>query len=386
MWRKVKLGEVAKVIAGQSPQGEHYNKEGKGTPFYQGKKDYGERYLSEPTVWTSVVTKLAEGGDILMSVRAPVGALNIAPQRVCIGRGLAAIRANSEVHRDFLFYALSSLVHKLEGSAGAIFNSVNKKQIEDIEISIPSLAEQQRIVAKLDAAFAEIDRAIEIAEQRLSFTEDAFGKIVDAEFDVIRRNFLECRLGDVVSSFEYGTSTKCHKIGRFPVLRMGNMQSGKFKLDDLVYLDDESELRKYSVSVGDVFFNRTNSPLHVGKSAIYEHEHECLFAGYLIRLNFSANIVDGWFLNYYLNSPRTRQFGYGVMTSSVNQANINASKLKSYPYLRVDLKNQKEISRKLHEVESLFDEAVNNLKRIRQLYTSLKSALLTQELQPSEAA
>jgi type I restriction enzyme S subunit len=157
MWKTVKLGSIATVIAGQSPKGEYYNKEGKGTPFYQGKKDYGERFLNKPTVWTSVVTKLAEKDDILMSVRAPVGALNIATEQICIGRGLAAIRPTTDVMHDYLFYSLLQIASDLEGSAGAIFNSINKSQIESIPIPLPPLAEQQRIVDKLDVAYAQIE-------------------------------------------------------------------------------------------------------------------------------------------------------------------------------------------------------------------------------------
>src|SRR5690554_3779659 len=91
-WRTVGLGEVAEVTAGQSPPGKYYNDVGEGLPFYQGKKDFGYRLLGPPTKWTSVTTKTAEAGDILMSVRAPVGPVNFATQTICIGRGLAGIR------------------------------------------------------------------------------------------------------------------------------------------------------------------------------------------------------------------------------------------------------------------------------------------------------
>lgn len=154
--KRVKLGSIATVIAGQSPKGEYYNKEGRGTPFYQGKKDYGKRYLNEPKVWTDKVTKLAEKDDILLSVRAPVGALNIATQQICIGRGLAAIRPSTKILNDYLFYSLLLISNKLEGSSGAIFNSINKSQIEALEVTLPSIEEQQNIVDKLDAALEKI--------------------------------------------------------------------------------------------------------------------------------------------------------------------------------------------------------------------------------------
>ena len=100
------LGEIANIIAGQSPQSEYYNSEGLGLPFYQGKKEYGEKYLLSPSVWTSSITKESVKGDILMSVRAPVGDINLNPyEKICIGRGLAAIKSNSDdVMQNYLYY------------------------------------------------------------------------------------------------------------------------------------------------------------------------------------------------------------------------------------------------------------------------------------------
>ena len=88
----VPLGQVATVIAGQSPPGHSYNDTGEGVPFYQGKTEFGELFIDGPKKWTTEPRKFADEGDILMSVRAPVGPVNLAPQKLCIGRGLAAIR------------------------------------------------------------------------------------------------------------------------------------------------------------------------------------------------------------------------------------------------------------------------------------------------------
>ena len=166
MWETALLGDIATVIAGQSPQSRHYNKGGNGMPFYQGKKDYGKKYLNPPTVWTTKVTKQAIKGDILMSVRAPVGALNIATHEICIGRGLAAIRVNDKVTLDYLYLALLSVSDELVGSPGAVFNSINKEQVENIPLPLPPLVEQKRIATKLDSAFAEIDKAIASTERK----------------------------------------------------------------------------------------------------------------------------------------------------------------------------------------------------------------------------
>jgi type I restriction enzyme S subunit len=103
-WQIKTIGDVCDVIAGQSPEGKFYNSEGNGLPFYQGKKDFGEKFIEAPTTWTIQTTKVAREGDILMSVRAPVGPVNFATDDICIGRGLAVIRSSPELNRDFLFY------------------------------------------------------------------------------------------------------------------------------------------------------------------------------------------------------------------------------------------------------------------------------------------
>ncbi|MBW6510985.1 MAG: restriction endonuclease subunit S [Desulfuromonadaceae bacterium] len=123
-WEVKKLGEVAEVIAGQSPEGSFYNSSGDGLPFYQGKKEFNERFIGAPTTWTSQITKVALEGDVLMSVRAPVGPVNFATQKICIGRGLAAIRSNKHLDRDFLFYFLLSKQDEISGTEGAVFASI----------------------------------------------------------------------------------------------------------------------------------------------------------------------------------------------------------------------------------------------------------------------
>ena len=166
-WEIKKLGDVCKVIAGQSPEGKFYNGEGKGVPFYQGKKDFGEKFIEAPSTWTTQTTKIAKEGDILMSVRAPVGPVNFATEEVCIGRGLAAIRSSAVLDRDFLFYQLRHLEPDIAGREGAVFASINKAEIEALPLAFAPLPEQQRIVSILDDAFEKIATAKANAEKNI---------------------------------------------------------------------------------------------------------------------------------------------------------------------------------------------------------------------------
>ena len=174
-WSYKKLGEVCEVISGQSPEGKFYNTEGQGTPFYQGKKEFSSKYIGNPTTWTTVETKIAEKDDLLMSVRAPVGDINFATQRLCIGRGLAAIRTKEDIDKEYLFYFLVAQKSCIKGKEGVGFASINRKEIMDIDVQYPKdFSEQRSIVTRLDAAFSHIDALKANAEKQLNEARKLF--------------------------------------------------------------------------------------------------------------------------------------------------------------------------------------------------------------------
>ena len=175
---------------------------------------------------------------------------------------------------------------------------------------------------------------------------------------------------------EYGTSAKSLKSGNMPVIRMGNLQNGEINWDDLVFTSDDEEIEKYSLAFGDVLFNRTNSPELVGKTAIYRGERPALFAGYLIRVNHIQTLVDSYYLNLFLNSSLTKQYGNSVKTDGVNQSNINGEKLKDYPFPYCSLAEQKEIVRILDEKLSLSDHLLNGIDSELAKSSTLRQSIL----------
>ncbi len=206
-WEIKKLGEVCKVIAGQSPEGKFYNSGGNGMPFYQGKKEYGEKYIGEPTTWTTKITKEAEAGDILMSVRAPVGPVNFATQKICIGRGLAAIRAGKFIDKEFLFNFFLKHENEIVGNAGAVFNSINKTQIENLKIPLPPLPEQQCIVSILDEAFAALAKAKANAEKNLKNAKELFVSYLQGVFKKKGEGWEERKVNEIGNA-QTGTTPK----------------------------------------------------------------------------------------------------------------------------------------------------------------------------------
>ena len=146
----VNLRDICEIKMGQSPESSSYNSDKQGVPFYQGNADFGALYPS-PRIWCNKPIKLAKENDILISVRAPVGALNFSKEECCIGRGLAAITLDSnDFLLEFIYWSLRTGVKELQSkSTGSTFKSINKKTLEEVRIPKISLKEQKDIIRNL---------------------------------------------------------------------------------------------------------------------------------------------------------------------------------------------------------------------------------------------
>ena len=163
-WQRCFLPDFACIVMGQSPSSRTYNHSGDGIPFFQGKAEFGDLY---PTVkvYCSRPQKVAKQGATLLSVRAPVGPTNLARRDCCIGRGLAGLHPCEEIEPKFLLYLFRNIEPVLSGKGtGSTFKAITKGFIEDLEFNLPPLAEQHRIVAKIEELFSELDKGVESLE------------------------------------------------------------------------------------------------------------------------------------------------------------------------------------------------------------------------------
>ena len=186
-----KLKDCCAIIAGQSPESKYYNFDGEGIPFFQGKADFGDLY---PTirVYCSQPTKIAEKDDILLSVRAPVGPTNLAPCQVCIGRGLTAIRPSSQLLTGYvlMFFRFFEAQLALKGT-GTTFNAITQNVIKNLEIPIPPLDEQRRIVSRIEELFSELDNSVstlqKTKEQLAVYRQAVLKEAFEGKFSLIWR-------------------------------------------------------------------------------------------------------------------------------------------------------------------------------------------------------
>ncbi len=251
-------------------------------------------------------------------------------------------------------------------TSGLTVPKLNQESLRNIEIPLPPLAEQKRIVKILDEAFEKIEKAKANTEKNLQNSRELFETCLD---EILCDPKFEIKqLGEVCRKVEYGTSAKSKQKGSVAVLRMGNLQKGHINWDKLVYTDDAAEIKKYLLKYDDVLFNRTNSLELVGKTAIYKGEYPAIFAGYLIRIHRDEELLDANYLNYFLNSSVAMCYGRTVVTSSVHQANINGEKLKSYPIPLPSLSEQKAIVKKL-------DALAGETKKLEEIYTKKLASL-----------
>ena len=152
-WKEVKLGDIIDITMGQSPKSQFYNKDKEGMPFLQGSSTFGHLYPSFE-VYSNDIKKIAVNGSVLMSVRAPVGDLNMANTDICIGRGLCSINGKNKSLNRYIFYLLNYYKAKIVNiQTGTVFGAISKDNILNFKVSIPQSEDEQKRIASILSSF-----------------------------------------------------------------------------------------------------------------------------------------------------------------------------------------------------------------------------------------
>ena len=258
---KCTLADVADITMGQSPKSEYYNSKGDGIPFLQGNRTFGRRYPIFDT-YTTFTTKIAKAGDVIMSVRAPVGDLNIAPVDMCLGRGVCGIKMKNG-NNDFLFYLLKYYMPQLiNKETGTVFGSVNKNDINGLEIDIPK---EETVQKKIARYLSLIDDKIEENEKINKNLEQQAQTIFEEEFlslDFIPSTWKKSSLLEIATYLNGLAMQKFRpskKEKGIPVLKIKELRQGMCDSNsDLCSPTIKSE---YIIHNGDVIFSWSGSLL-----------------------------------------------------------------------------------------------------------------------------
>ncbi len=270
-WKYKKLGDenYFELIMGQSPPSKTYNLKKNGLPFFQGKAEFGKMFPT-PKKYCSEPTRIAEKDDVLISVRAPVGPTNLANERCCIGRGLAAIRCKQDIIPRFLLYALRAIEGDIANSVcdqGGGFTAIKKSQLKAVKIPVPPLEEQRRIVAR-------IEELIRRAEEARRLRQEAIAKTSSQFFHVRRKIFesliLDCPtkpLGECGQVIGGGTpSKKRHDYWNEHIPWISAKEMKGFEL-----IDSELKITDKGLSESSAKLIPKNSVLFVVRGSILYH-------------------------------------------------------------------------------------------------------------------
>lgn len=299
-----KLGEVCKLNMGQSPDSSSYNDTGDGIPFFQGNADFGEVHPNI-RVWCNAPTKIAHPGEILISVRAPIGAMNIADCECCIGRGLASISADEAVcTTKYLWYGISSKIEELNAKGtGSTFKAVNKKTLEETEIPIRDLMEQERIAAKLDSVTAlialrkrQVKKLDELVKAR--FVE-MFGEPSSNPM-----GWLQTTVGAECYYIKDGPHKSLTDVGMengYPFISVRNIVNGYIDFSTAKYIseaDYKDAIKKCCPEKGDILYSKGGT---TGIAKLVDIDIKFANWVHLAVLKFNHNEFNGSFFEKMLN-------------------------------------------------------------------------------------
>ena len=371
----VMLKDVCTINMGQSPDSNSYNDDGDGVPFFQGNADFGERYPITRK-WCTAPTKMAAPNDILISVRAPIGAMNYAKESCCIGRGLAALTPDkSKVSSEFIFWLMKCKNQELNSKGtGSTFKAIGRKVLEETLVPNITLEKQteysailERVYAVIQARKTELQKLDELVKAR--FVE-MFGDPVRNPMQWDTYPLEEC-LERIDNGKSFICSDKPRTDNNPAILKLSAVTYGDYRPhENKALLDESLFVESAEVHAGDLLFTRKNTPELVGMAAYVQNTPSKLMMPDLIfRLvpNEKVNAVFLWqLINCKEFRPVIQAISGGSAKSMSNISKERLGKIKVIcpprelqdsliPFVKQLDKSKVVVQKALDEAQTLFD-------------------------------
>ena len=388
-WKQTQLGDICEIVLGQSPSSDTYNQDRLGLPFFQGKSEFHAKY-AQAKIWCSAPQKTAKKDDILISVRAPVGESNIAPENCCIGRGLAALRADQEnLLQEFLWHQIHFKKGDLQGiSQGSTFDAISGKDLSELEVAIPPLPEQKKI-AEILSGIDNVIRAEQRKKSKLSslrsstvfkFTQSGLtGSLLDdSSKSGISRDWRVCELGEIFESYSYGPrfSAKDYStFGNARTIRGTDVSANGEILYPQVPLAklDEKLVSSHSLSDGDVVMITTAD---CGLTSVFrEQDIPFICSAYAVRFTPSKSINPDYFVLFMQSELALRQVDSFVRKGTV--ANLPGSDVMKIKLPLPPVEEQNQIVQIIHSIDRQTKSIDNQINFYQNLQKSLSRELLS---------
>jgi type I restriction enzyme S subunit len=301
-WTETTLGNSSDIQMGQSPDGSTYNSEGNGLPFMQGSAEFGEHF-PKPEKWCSEPKKVAEFGDLLLSVRAPVGDTNFADQRIAVGRGLSVIRGKAgHSIAEFLRLSIQLNVAEMISSSGTgMFSSITGQNLRDFLILLPPLQEQKRIVDLISSVDSYIDALHQQADSARKSRKAILHEVMSAGGEGWTERTLK-EVSDVVMGRQLSPDKKKGVRPR-PYIRAANIGSWGIDMEDILEMDfTAQEEEKFASQIGDTLLVEGGNEKSVGCPALVTRKEVglCIQNTVIRCRSKDVNVLDPTFQYHFL--------------------------------------------------------------------------------------
>ena len=397
-WLSSRLKFESSINMGQSPSSDDCNQEGLGIPFLQGNAEFGVKSPS-PKQYCEVSRKIADKGDFLFSVRAPVGALNLADQEYGIGRGLCAITNNESLSPEFLWWLIPVVRSELDSvSTGSTFEAVSAEQVENVVIFKPPKLEQLKIADFLDHETAKIDTLIEKQQQLIKLLKEKRQAVIShavtkgLNTDVPMRDSGVEWLGEVPEHWEVTRlKYECSHIvdcphstpeysedGIYPSIRTADISVGSMDVDNSRRVTQEvynSRNLRLVPEPKDIIYSREGERFGIA-ALIPQGAHVCLAQRVMLfRIKGTPE-----FLMWAINSQSTYKQAQQVVIGSTSP-HVNVDTIKNFALAWPPESERKQISSYIDEVtvsmENIINIAISKIALLQERRTALISAAVT---------
>ena len=387
----VKLGDIAKIVAGSTAPKENQFNDNIGLPFIRAghledlcnnydlrklpKIDENNKNIKKQVKVPKNTIVFAKSGMSCMKSR-----VYQTTEECYIVNHLAGVICSENVNPSYLkYYFMVNKPNRL--IVDESYPSIRLSDISNMDIYLPNLDTQQKIAEVLDKAQELIDKRkeqIEVLDELVkSRFIEMFGDPVSNP-----KGWEKGKIADIIIKTQYGTSNKANEEnGQFKILRMGNITyNGQFDFSDMKYIDlTEDEQKKYLVYKGEVLFNRTNSKELVGKTAVYKENKPMAYAGYLVKA-IPNERATGEFIAAYMNTKYVKSKLLNMAKNIVGMANINAEEFKKIDIYIPPIELQNEYIKFIEQVDKLKFEMEKSLKELEDNFNSLMEKAFNEEL------
>lgn len=388
-YRRITLNEAGTIVSGATPKTSDASNFGGDIPWITPAdlSGYTKKYIAKGARnisqkgYESCSTVLMPAGSVLFSSRAPIGYVAIARNPICTNQGFKSIIPNSDIDSEFLYYQLKYLRKQIqELGSGTTFKEISAKKFGTVNIIVPPLPEQERIVARIEELFSELDKAVEtlnttkqqLAVYRQAVLKEAF----DVTSDVMP-------LGEYIDSIEGGKSFKCievpPQIGECGIVKVSSVTWGEFNENESKTCDRNKFLPEKRILPGDFLFSRANTLQLVGNCVIVKHiSKELMLSDKILRIKFKQQLLPQYAL-YFLRSKNGRQQIERLSTGNQeSMRNIGQDRIRKILIPALDLCEQQRIVRAIEGRLSLCDQIEKTIEQSLQQAEALRQSILKQ--------